>query len=104
MTWALVIFTAVMAVAAIVVGVAVTATESVSEADIQACMAQNPFFAGAPTREECEEDLRVADEDVGAIFILWLVGFSILMLVWFKRRPRSPSRSRPSSGSLRGKP
>jgi hypothetical protein len=75
MTWALVIFTAVMAVAAIAVGVAVTATESVSEADIQACMAQDPFFAGAPTREECEEELRVADEDVGAIFVLWLVGF-----------------------------
>jgi hypothetical protein len=104
MTWALVIFTAVMAVLAIVVGVAVTATESVSEGDIEACMAENPFFTGGPTREECEDQLYVADDDVAAIFIFWLIGFSVLMLVWFTRRPRSLSRPRPSSGSPRRRP
>ncbi len=45
-------------------------------------MAENPFFTGGPTREECEEQLYAADDDVAAIFILWLIGFSVLMLVW----------------------
>jgi hypothetical protein len=38
MTWALTIFTALMAVTAIAAGLAVAATENISEAEIQTCL------------------------------------------------------------------
>jgi hypothetical protein len=108
MTWALLIFTVVMAVSAIGAGVAVNATETASVADIRDCIVggdefstdlpENPRFD-----EGCIEGSGSADDVVGLILFLWLIGFSVLSLIWFKRRPRSPSQPRPS-GSLRRRP
>jgi hypothetical protein len=99
MTWALVIFTIVMAVFAIAASAAVTASENVSEADIGDCMRGGmSFFGPVPpaSRAECEDQLHSADDVVSLIFVLWLIGFVVLSLIWFKRRPRSPSQPRPS--------
>ena len=107
-TWALVIFTVVMAVSALAAGVALKATESVSVADIQNCMRGGDQFSTSPPEnfsfdEECIDASGSADDVVFLIFVLWLIGFSVLSLIWLKRRPRSPSQPRPS-GSLRRRP
>ena len=106
MTWALVVFTIVMAAGAIAAGVAVAASESVSEAEIRNCMQGGmSFFGPVPpsSRAECEDQLHSGDDVVSLIFVLWFIGFVVLSLIWFKRRPRSPSQPRPS-GSPRRRP
>jgi hypothetical protein len=101
MTWALIIITALMAVTAIATGLAVAATEDVSEAEIENCVQGGGFFGPPRTRGECVDQLGSADDVVTLIFILWLIGFLVLSLIWFKTRPPSPSLPHPSSGSVR---
>jgi hypothetical protein len=101
MTWALVIFTAVMAAPAIAASVL---SGRVSYAEIDECMHGNSFpVITYHTREECEASLDAGASVFRAIFVLWLTGFVVLSLIWFKRRPRSPSQPRPS-GSPRRRP
>jgi len=106
MTWALVIFTVVMAVAGITGAVVVTATESISEGAILNCMhevsfgSDNPFSPGGSSaedfsypvvrsHEECEDRLHASGDEVAKlVFTLWLSGFVVLSLLWRRTRPR----------------
>lgn len=79
MTWALVIFSALMLVWAIAGGAAAQ-----DEGAIRDCME-----GGILSRADCE-DLQDAGTGLGVafIFILWFIGFLILSLVWLMSRPK----------------
>jgi hypothetical protein len=85
-TWALVIFTVVMALGATASALVVTATENVSEAEIQNCMA--PFLFGSPdTREHCDDILHSGDVVITGFVVLWAIGVGVVAFIWLKRRP-----------------
>jgi hypothetical protein len=85
-TWALVIFTVVMALGATASALVVTATENVSEAEIQDCMA--PFLFGSPdTREHCDDVLHSGDDVITGFVALWAIVTGVVAFIWLKRRP-----------------
>jgi hypothetical protein len=84
MTWAIVIFSALMLIW-IIAGVA--SNPSVSDAEIADCT-EGGFF----TEAECRDTLEAAGDvgtgiGVGIIVFLWIIGFLFLSIIWFMTRP-----------------
>jgi hypothetical protein len=87
MTWAILIFTALMAIWAIA---------GAGSADNHAyCLRHH----GVLTVQECE-DARNTGTGIGVflLFLLWMTGFIILSIIWFMTRPRGV-RTCPTCGS-----
>ena len=85
-TWALVIFTVVMVLGATASGIAVTAKESVSEADMADCTAGFLFEEG-PTRERGDDLLHNGDDVITAFVVLWVIVLIVFLFIRLKRRP-----------------
>lgn len=85
MTWAILVFSALMLVW-LIAGVA--SNPGVSDAEIADCT-EGGFF----TEAECRDTLEAAG-DVGTgigvtlVFLLWFIGFIILAIIWFMTRRR----------------
>jgi len=85
-TWALIVFTVVMALGATVSAIAVTAKESVSPADIRDCTA-GFLFAPGPTWEQCDDDLHNGDTVITAFVVVWVLVLIVFFFIKLKRRP-----------------
>lgn len=85
-TWALLVFTVVMALGATVSAIAVSATESVSPADIRDCTA-GFLFAPGPTWEQCDDSLHNGDTVITAFVVVWVLVLIVFFFIKLKRRP-----------------
>jgi hypothetical protein len=85
-TWALLVFTVVMALGATVSATAVTAKESVSAADMRDCTAGFLFEPG-PTWEQCDDRLHNGDTVITAFIVLWAIVLIVFVFLRLKRRP-----------------
>jgi hypothetical protein len=85
MTWALLVFTVVMALGATVSAIAVTAMESVSAADIRDCTAG--LFGPGPTWEQCDDNLHNGDTVITAFVVVWVLVLIVFFFIKLKRRP-----------------
>jgi hypothetical protein len=84
-TWALLVFTVVMALGATVSAIAVSAKESVSPADIRDCT--YGFFGPGPTWEQCDDSLHNGDTVVTAFVVVWVLVLIVFFFIKLKRRP-----------------
>jgi hypothetical protein len=86
-TWALIVFTVVMALGATASAIAVRATESVSAAEMRDCMAGFRFFGPGPTREQCDDSLHNGDTVITAFVVVWVLVLIVFFFIKLKRRP-----------------